>query len=81
MVNFISAEQMNQEKVVQYENQVSGYLRQRKNHVTPYFKDNELLRRGVHIEGQSVENSTSSYNVFIYNIEDGHTLDYATRKT
>ncbi|MGM0238068.1 DNA-entry nuclease [Enterococcus sp. AZ103] len=79
---FTGTEQMNQETMVQYENQVADYMRQTKNHVryrvTPYFKDNELLCRGVHMEAQSVEDSTISYNVFIFNVEDGYTLDYAT---
>ncbi|MGX2947097.1 DNA/RNA non-specific endonuclease [Enterococcus alishanensis] len=79
---FTGTEQMNQETMVQYENQVADYLRQTKNHVryrvTPYFKNNELLCRGVQMEAQSVEDSTINYNVFIYNVEDGYTLDYAT---
>ncbi|MGM0241290.1 DNA/RNA non-specific endonuclease [Enterococcus sp. AZ103] len=79
---FTGTEQMNQETMVQYENQVADYLRQTKNHVryrvTPYFKDNELLCRGVQMEAQSVEDSTISYNVFIHNVEDGYTLVYST---
>ncbi|MGM0240926.1 DNA/RNA non-specific endonuclease [Enterococcus sp. AZ103] len=79
---FTGTEQMNQGTMVQYENQVADYLRQTKNHVryrvTPYFKDNELLCRGVQMEAQSVEDNTISYNVFFYNVEDGYTLDYVT---
>jgi len=79
---FTGTEQMNQETMVQYENQVADYLRQTKNHVryrvTPYFKDNELLCRGIQMEAQSVKDNTISYNVFIYNVEDGYTLDYVT---
>ena len=50
--------------MVQYENQVADYLRQTKNpvryRVTLYFKNNELLCRGVQMKAQSVKDNTIS---------------------
>ena len=50
---------MNAELMLPYEVQVMQYLDTSDNHVlyrvTPYFKGNELLARGVEIEAYSVE--------------------------
>ncbi|MDA5388556.1 DNA/RNA non-specific endonuclease [Loigolactobacillus backii] len=51
----------------------SGYIRYR---VTPIFKSNELLARGVHMQAQSIGSNAVSFNVYIFNIEDGVTLNY-----
>jgi DNA-entry nuclease len=49
--------------------------------VTPYFKGDELLARGVEMEAYSIEDKGGlSYHVFVYNIQPGITLDYATGK-
>ncbi len=48
--------------------------------VTPYFKGNELLARGVEMEAYSVEDQGESicYHVFVYNVQPGIVLDYST---
>ncbi len=47
--------------------------------VTPYFKEDELLARGVEMEAYSVEDKGRlCYHVFVYNIQPGIELDYAT---
>lgn len=49
--------------------------------VTPYFKGDELLARGVEMEAYSVEDKGRlCYHVFVYNIQPGIVLDYATGK-
>lgn len=44
--------------------------------VTPVYKGNELICRGVHMMGQSVEDNSVSFNVFVFNSEPGKTIDY-----
>jgi DNA-entry nuclease len=82
---FTGTEQMNQGAMVEYENKVADYLRSTDNHVryrvTPKFYGEELVCRGVQLEAQSIENDQLSFNVFIYNIEDGVTIDYATGRS
>jgi DNA-entry nuclease len=48
--------------------------------VTPYFKGNELIARGVEIEAYSVEDKGEGlcFHVFVYNIQPGIVLDYRT---
>lgn len=79
---FTGTEQMNQKTMVEYENKVADYLRSTGNHVryrvTPKFYGDELVCRGIQMEAQSVEDDQLSFNVFLYNIEDGVTIDYAT---
>lgn len=48
--------------------------------VTPYFKNDELVARGVEMEAYSVEDNGESlcFHVFCYNIQPGIGIDYAT---
>ena len=49
--------------------------------VTPIFLDDELVARGVLMEARSVgkeDDRILSYNVFIYNVQPGIAIDYAT---
>ena len=47
--------------------------------VTPIFKGENLLASGVEMEAYSIEdNGKLSFNVFVYNIHPGLTLNYAT---
>ena len=75
---------MNVFTMLPWEEQVMRYLDDSDNHVlyrvTPYFKENELLARGVEIEAYSVEDQGASlcFHVFIYNIQPGIELDYST---
>lgn len=48
--------------------------------VTPHFKDNELLARGVEIEAYSVEDNGEGvcFHVFVYNHQPGIYIDYTT---
>ncbi|EAD5126501.1 DNA/RNA non-specific endonuclease [Listeria monocytogenes] len=66
--------------MLDYENEVASYLRKTNNHVryrvTPIFKKDELLARGVQIEAQSIEDSSIQFNVYILNVESDIELDY-----
>ena len=56
------------------------YKRQVLYRVTPVFEENNLVASGVQIEASSVEDKCGEvcFNVFVYNIEDGITIDYLT---
>ena len=42
----------------------------------PVFYQNELLARGVQMRAQSVGDNSVSYNIYIFNIQPGVTLNY-----
>ncbi|MCR4891113.1 MAG: DNA/RNA non-specific endonuclease, partial [Lachnospiraceae bacterium] len=48
--------------------------------VTPYFKDKELVARGVEMEALSIEDGGKEIcmHVFIYNVQPGIRIDYLT---
>lgn len=76
--------QMNTGAMLDYENKVANYIKETNNHVlyrvTPIYKDNNLLSNGVQIEASSVEDKgkSLSFNIFIYNVQDGIEIDYKT---
>lgn len=67
-----------------FENMVADYVKETNGHVlyrvTPIFDDDELVCRGVLMEAESVEDTGDSveYNVYIYNVQPGVKIDYAT---
>ena len=67
-----------------YEELVGDYVRSTGNHVlyrvTPLFAANDLVARGVQMEAKSVEDNGEAiqFNVFVYNVEPGVTIDYVT---
>lgn len=67
-----------------FEDKVYNYLRENKtNHVlyrvTPYFDSNNELVNGVEIEAYSIEdNGGFKFNVYVYNVQDGITINYVT---
>lgn len=70
-----------------FENEVANYIyKNKKNHVlyrvTPIFKGDNLLASGVEIEAYSVEDKGKGvcFNVYVYNVQPGVTIDYATGK-
>lgn len=75
---------MNVEGMLPYEELVGDYVRATGNHVlyrvTPVFENDELVARGVQMEGLSVEDGGRAvcFNVFVYNIEPGIQIDYST---
>lgn len=75
---------MNATTMLQFENEVASYIEETNNHVlyrvTPYFEGDNLVATGVEIEAYSVEDNGEgiSFNVFVYNVEPGIVIDYAT---
>ena len=66
-----------------FENMVADYVNETKGHVlyrvTPVFYQDELVARGVKMEGWSVEDNGESvcFNVFVYNVQPGISICYA----
>ena len=76
---------MNATTMLPWEEMVMRYIEDTNNHVlyrvTPYFRGNELLSRGVEMEAYSLEDKGRlCYHVFVYNVQPGIELDYATGK-
>ena len=75
---------MNTELMLPYEEQVLRYLDNSDNHVlyrvSPYFKDIEMVARGVEMEAYSVEDDGAGvcFHVFVYNVQPGIKIDYLT---
>ena len=75
---------MNTEGMLPVENIVADYVKDTGNHVmyrvTPIFEGSNLVASGVQIEAESVEDNGEGiqYNVYVYNVQPGITIDYAT---
>lgn len=75
---------MNVDGMLPFENLVADYVKETDNHVlyrvTPVFEDADLLARGVQMEALSVEDGGDGvcFNVFVYNVQPGVEIDYAT---
>jgi DNA-entry nuclease len=75
---------MNVTGMLPFENMVADYVKETKNHVmyrvTPVYTGDNLIADGVKIEAYSVEDRGEgvSFNVFVYNIQPGIIIDYAT---
>lgn len=75
---------MNVEGMLPFENQVADYVEETGHHVlyrvTPVFEGVELVTRGVQMEALSVEDDGQGvcFNVFVYNVQPGVVIDYAT---
>ncbi|WP_373681190.1 DNA/RNA non-specific endonuclease [Enterococcus plantarum] len=76
--------QFNTPHMLNYENQIMDYIRLTGNHVryrvTPHFIGDELVARGVQMEAASAETDDFAYNVYIFNVQDGYSIDYKTGK-
>lgn len=75
---------MNTVGMLEFENKVANYVKETNNHVlyrvTPIFEGNNLLASGAQMEAYSVEDQGKgiSFNVYVYNIQEGITIDYKT---
>ncbi len=75
---------MNVEGMLPFENMVADYVRETGNHVlyrvTPVFEGDNLLADGVQMEAFSVEDEGDgiSFHVYVYNVQPGIEIDYAT---
>lgn len=75
---------MNVEGMLPFENMVADYVKETNGHVlyrvTPSFTGDELVARGVFMEGFSVEDKGESvcFYVYAYNVQPGVGINYAT---
>lgn len=75
---------LNIDGMLPFENQVADYVKETENHVlyrvTPIFQGDELVARGVLMEGLSVEDGGEGicFCVYAYNVQPGIVIDYAT---
>ena len=75
---------LNQDNMTQFEDMVLDYIKETGNHVayrvTPLFKGNDLVCRGVQMEAYSIEDDGEGicFNVYCYNVQPGVIIDYAT---
>lgn len=75
---------LNIQGMLPYENMVADYVKETGNHVlyraTPIFHGDELVARGVLLEGYSVEDNGEgiSFCVYCYNNQPGIAIEYAT---
>lgn len=70
--------------MLSFENMVDDYVEETENHVlyrvTPVFDGSNLVASGVQMEALSVEDEGEGicFNVFVYNVQPGIRIDYAT---
>ena len=75
---------MNVEGMLPFEDMVADYVKETQNHVlyrvTPVFEEGNLVASGVQMEAMSVEDNGEGilYNVYVYNVQPGIGIDYAT---
>ena len=75
---------MNVDGMLSFENLVADYVKETDNHVlyrvTPVFEGQNLVASGVQMEAWSVEDEGEGvcFNVYVYNVQPGITIDYAT---
>ncbi len=75
---------LNVEGMLPFENMVADYIKESNHHVlyevTPIYEHNNLVASGVHMQAYSIEDQGAgiSFNVYIYNVQPGVEIDYAT---
>lgn len=74
--------QMNAYGMEFYETEIKYYLKQT-NHqvryqVTPIYREQELVPRGVHMMARSIEDNAISFNVYIFNVQPDISINYKT---
>ena len=75
---------MNVEGMLPFENMVADYIQETDNHVlyrvTPIFTEDYLVADGVQMEALSVEDDGEGicFNVYVYNVQPGVVIEYAT---
>ena len=75
---------LNIDGMVGFENMTADYIKETGNHVlyriTPIYEGSNLIAAGVQMEAISVEDEGEGvcFNVFVYNVQPGVVIDYAT---
>lgn len=72
----------NVEGMLPWENLVAQYIKESKDavmyRVTPIFEGQNLVASGVQMEAESLGSSEICFNIFVFNIQPGIEIDYAT---
>lgn len=73
---------LNNPGMLHYEMDLAYYLKQSNEHyvryrVTPIYRGNELVARGVQLQAQSIGDQAIHFNAYIFNVEAGYTINYA----
>lgn len=74
--------QLNSPEMLRFESDIAYFLKQHpkkyvRYSVVPVFRGEELVARGVHLQAQSIGSEEIRFNVYIFNIEDGVTINYS----
>lgn len=73
---------MNVEGMLPWENMVAQYIRRTGDkviyRVTPVYQGKNLVASGVHMEAESIGSSQICFNIFVFNVQPGIEIDYAT---
>lgn len=74
---------LNNPLMLAHEMDIATYLKASSNHyvryeVRPVYRGSELVARGVQMRAQSIGDNNIHFNVYIFNVEAGYTIDYAT---
>lgn len=73
--------------MLEWENKIARYVERKDGRVlyrvTPLFAGNDLVATGVRMEAYSLDDDGESicFDVFVYNVQPGITIDYATGKS
>lgn len=80
---FTQTSQSNRGEMQNWEEIVREAIKQNKKviyEVTPIFKGEELMARGVHVQAIS-EDGSVNFNQYIFNVDDDYNFDYATGRS
>lgn len=74
---------LNNPLMLAHEMDIATYLKASSSHyvryeVKPWYRGNELVARGVQMRAQSLGDNSIHFNVYIFNVESGYNIDYAT---
>lgn len=81
--NLITGTQsLNNPGMLHYEMDLAYYLKQSADHyvryrVTPIYRGDELVARGVQLQAQSIGDNDIHFNAYIFNVEAGYNINYA----
>ncbi|MGX7131825.1 DNA/RNA non-specific endonuclease [Enterococcus songbeiensis] len=74
--------QLNSPEMLRFESDIAYFLKENptkyvRYSVVPVFNGEELVARGVHMQAQSIDSDDIQFNVYIFNIQDGVTINYS----
>lgn len=73
---------MNVDGMLPFEEEIAEYIKGTGNHVavrvTPIYRGDDLVARGVQMEAESLEDNSVCFNVFVFDVQDGVKIDYGT---